>query len=82
MVLSFRQSYAEQLVLTLRSLDLRSHLGRVDPQIPTLLLQVLYLLIILAIDLHETLEFILVPLQLVLQVDNPHILSQFLILLL
>ena len=42
----------------------------------------MYLLIVLALDPHQALEFVFVPLQLALQVDDPHVLGQLLILLL
>ena len=82
MSLSLGQSHTKKLVLALGSFDINAHLLRPGAQVLALVLQVLDLLIVLVLDLHQVFEFYLVPLELLLESDNPGILRQFCVLLL
>ena len=59
-----------------------THLHRILTKVLALILQVSDVLIVLLFDIHKTLEFILVPLQLLFEANNPHILGQLGVLLL
>lgn len=75
-VLSLLEGDTKQLVLALGSFDLSAHLFRHNAKVLALVLQVRDRLIVLFLNLHQVLEFRLVPLQLVLKVDDSGILRE------
>jgi hypothetical protein len=64
--LSFLKGHAKQLVLSLSCLDLDAHVLRHQAQVLALVLQVLNVLVILLLELHQVFELVLVPLKLLL----------------
>jgi len=81
-VLCFLKGHAKQLVLSLSCLDLDAHIIGHQPQVLALVLQVLDVLVILLLQVHQIFELVLVPLQLLLEADDPGVLGQLRILLL
>ena len=82
MVFGFRKSDTKQLVLSLGSFDVSAHLFGVDAQVLALVFEVLDLFVIFLLDIHQALELLLVPFELLLKANNSHVLRQFRILLL
>ena len=81
MILSFLKRNSKQLVLSFCRLDLSLHFIRHYTQVLALLLQVFDMLIILLLDITHVLEFVLVQLQLILEVNYPAVLSELVVLL-
>ena len=81
MILSFLKRNSKQLVLSFCRLDLSLHFIRHYTQVLALLLQVFDMLIILLLDITHVLEFVLVPLQLIFEVNYPAVLGELAVLL-